>query len=47
MDMDGMQRLSRKRLLIDAAWEKCIEASPGGQGMVCSENAFGGKNFVN
>jgi len=26
MDMDGMQRLSRKRLLIDAAWEKCIEA---------------------
>jgi small subunit ribosomal protein S1 len=26
MDMDGMQRLSRKRLLMDAAWEKCIEA---------------------
>ena len=33
MDMDGMQRLTRKRLLIDAAWEKCIEASPVGQGM--------------
>jgi small subunit ribosomal protein S1 len=25
MDMDGMQKLSRKRLLTDAAWEKAIE----------------------
>jgi len=25
MDMDGMQKLSRKRLLTDAAWEKAVE----------------------